>query len=176
MNVLLNTPAKVDAFSAIFQSIRNLTQSVNIQFNDERMYVQTMDSGRISILEVSLPCSWFGEYTCAQPVSLGVNVAIFHKILSTAKKDHSIRIHYHAEDQSDTLTVEMKSTQAAHGSFDQQFSCPLVDLEEEVLSPRHPRTHVGHHQNGRFRRIFHRRRRRIAVVVRPDPNDVCELL
>jgi len=134
MNVLLNHPSKIEAFTTIFQSIRNLTQTINIQFNADRMYVQTMDSARISILEVCLAASWFGEYTCAQPVSLGINVQILHKILSTAKKDHSIRILYNTEEESDLLTVEMKTMQATNGSFDQQFTCPLVDLEEEVLT------------------------------------------
>jgi len=131
MDLHLTAPAKIEAFTTLFHSIKQITQNINIQFTAERMFIQTMDSARISILEVTLPCTWFNAYTCANPVTVGVHAHMLYKILSAAKKDHTIRIQYDAD--ADALTIVMTTNQAANGSFEQQFTAPLMDIEEDTL-------------------------------------------
>lgn len=132
MEILLEHPGKIESFTTIFLSMKSITQSVNVHFNEDRMYVQTMDAARVSILEVTLPKEWFDAYSCSESVTIGVSTIAIHKILSTAKKDHSIRIKW--ERDTDSLDIIMTSTQENHRSFEQQFTCPLMDIEEEVMA------------------------------------------
>ena len=62
MNILINDTTKADLFSSLFQHIKLFTEQVNITFNKDKMYLQTMDSSRVSIFEMHLPEKWFNEF------------------------------------------------------------------------------------------------------------------
>ena len=55
MNILINDTTKADIFSSLFQHIKLFTEQVNITFNKDKLYLQTMDSSRVSIFEMHLP-------------------------------------------------------------------------------------------------------------------------
>ena len=55
MNIVINNLLKAEIFSNLFQHIKSFTDHVNITFNKEKMYLQTMDTGRVSIFEIHLP-------------------------------------------------------------------------------------------------------------------------
>ena len=63
MDIQLNNLTKVDEFAALFQNMKLFTEHINIDFNDERIYIQTMDNCKISLLEVIIPKSWFCGYS-----------------------------------------------------------------------------------------------------------------
>ena len=52
MNILINDTTKADIFSSLFQHIKLFTEQVNITFNKDKLYLQTMDSSRVSIFEM----------------------------------------------------------------------------------------------------------------------------
>ena len=51
MNIKIDNPSKADTFSAVFQNMKSFTDNVNIIFDDEKMFVQAIDAGHVSILE-----------------------------------------------------------------------------------------------------------------------------
>ena len=86
MDICINNLNKLDEFATLFQNIKSYTDNINIDFNDERMYIQTMDSSKISILEITIPKSWFCKYSCSAPLTLGINSSIFFKIFICSSK------------------------------------------------------------------------------------------
>jgi proliferating cell nuclear antigen len=148
MNILIQNPAKIEVFAIIFQNLKSISDQVNVQFDQEKMYIQTMDSARISILEISLPSTWFCTYKCdnanqqstteesTAKYTLGINTQIMYKILSTRDKNQTINLQYNHDE--DIMHINMRAIDEAGApipgaGFDKQFELPLIDLDTEWL-------------------------------------------
>jgi proliferating cell nuclear antigen len=130
MNLTINNPVKLEAFSAIFQNMKLFSDNVNISLDETGLFLQAMDAGRVSIVELSIPNDWFDSYSINSGMTIGLNSVIFHKILSTRDKSQNIQIE--ADDNPDTLIVRFKSSDSA--VFDKTFEIPLVDIDSETMS------------------------------------------
>jgi proliferating cell nuclear antigen PCNA len=130
MNLTINNPAKLDAFSAIFQNMKLFSDNVNISLESTGLFLQAMDSGRVSVVELSIPNDWFDSYSVSSGMTIGVNSVIFHRILSTRDKSQNIQIE--SDDNPDTLLVRFKSSDSA--VFDKTFEIPLIDIDSETMS------------------------------------------
>jgi proliferating cell nuclear antigen len=129
MKISINDLQKVDIFTTLFQNLKSMSEMVNISFTPEKMYLQTMDSAKVSILEMVLPNTWFCEYECQIPVTLGVHTTILYKILSARDKSQSINIEYN--DDEDRIYFHMSSNDKS--IFDRKFETPLIDIESDLM-------------------------------------------
>lgn len=132
MNIQITNSAKAEVFSSIFQHMKLFTESINIMFEPGRMFIQAMDSARVSIVEMYLPADWFDKYenTKGGTITLGINTTIMFKVLSTRDKIQSILLTYDM-DQSDKLGIEF--TSESKSVFNKNFEIPLMDLDEEMM-------------------------------------------
>jgi proliferating cell nuclear antigen PCNA len=130
MDIKLNNLSKVDEFAALFQNMKIFTDHINIDINEERIYIQTMDNCKISLLEVVIPKSWFCAYSCPIPITLGINTNIFYKILSSRDKVQTMHMYYNTSDE-DKLYIDMESTMKT--VFNRNFEIPLMDLSYDML-------------------------------------------
>jgi proliferating cell nuclear antigen len=115
MKFILNTSAKSDSLTGIIQNLRSFTDTVNIQFTEEGLSIQTMDNSHISVVELTIPAGWFNDYECPESVILGVNINILSKILA-------------AKDKSQILTVN--NTQ---DNLEIHFTSVLPEIQNVVL-------------------------------------------
>lgn len=130
MDIKINNLLKADVFSSLFQHIKLFTEHINITFSDEKMYLQTMDGSRVSIVEMNLPNSWFDEYTINNSaVTMGVQANVLFKVLNCRDKDQTIHLDYEAD--SDKLYIHFTSENKQ--SFDKHFEINLIDLDVELL-------------------------------------------
>jgi proliferating cell nuclear antigen len=132
MNIVISNPQKADTFSAMFQHMKAFTEHVNVMFDSEHMYLQSMDSARVSVFEYNLPSGWFDkyEYTNGSAISLGINSTLLFKILNTRDKTQTITLLFDPYD-SDTLSISFVSDSKA--VFDKHFELPLMDLEYDLM-------------------------------------------
>ena len=133
MNIQLTNPSKCEAFSLIFSNIKLFTNTINMMFEKDRLFIQAMDSSRISILEIHLPAKWFDKYELSKSCALvlGVNTVILSKVLSTREKNQNVSIK-HSDSESDKLSLEFTSDNKT--VFDKFFEIPLIDIDEELMS------------------------------------------
>lgn len=122
--------SKAEIFTCIFQHIRAFTDNVSLIFRSGGLYFQTMDSARVSIVELTLPGGWFDVYSFSHKgdVVLGLNTAILFKILNVREKQQRIQMVYESED-----SFEIHFTSEDKTVFDKHFRCPLVDLDSEIM-------------------------------------------
>lgn len=132
MNIQITNSVKAEAFSSIFQHMKLFTESVNVMFEPGRMFIQAMDSARVSIVEMYLPADWFDKYenTRGGTITLGINTTIMFKVLSTRDKIQSILLQYDTA-QSDKLGLEF--TSESKSVFNKNFEIPLMDIDEEMM-------------------------------------------
>lgn len=134
MKFSIGTKEKCDVFAHIFQTIKSLTDITNICFSKERMFIQTMDKMSISICEVSLDKDWFTEYVvddCEEDedITIGINVAIFCKILNVRGDKSTIQCSFDSEE--DRLQLNVLS--GSNAELDKVFGIPLVDIDPNYL-------------------------------------------
>jgi proliferating cell nuclear antigen PCNA len=121
---------KTDIFTSIFQHIRAFTEHISLICSPTGIYFQTMDAARVSIVELTLPHTWFDSYTFTYTgdVVIGINTNILFKILNAREKQQKIQLTYKNDD-----SFEIHFTSEDKSVFDKHFCCPLIDLESEIM-------------------------------------------
>ena len=62
MNIQLKNEDKCSIFVNIFQNLKLFTTNININVNEEKFYIQGLDSSHVSIFELNLLSPWFNNY------------------------------------------------------------------------------------------------------------------
>ena len=124
---------KADIFAGIFQHIKLFTDQINLIFEKERLYIQSMDACRISIFEVFLPATWFDvyEHTIPTACTIGLNSTILYKILGTRDKGQEITIRFDSEND-DKLYLEFTSNDRT--IYDKEFEMCLIEIDCELMA------------------------------------------
>jgi proliferating cell nuclear antigen PCNA len=138
MNIAIHSFQKAEIFTTIFQHMKAMTECINIIFEKDRLYFQSMDSSRVSIIELSIPSTWFDVYKHSDTESeneaaakmIGVRVSNLHKILAARDKLQIIQISF-SNESSDTLYLNFTGETS---SFDKRFEIPLIEIEMELLT------------------------------------------
>jgi proliferating cell nuclear antigen len=139
MNVEIRDLAKADVFASLFQHIKLFTEYINIIFEPGRMYIQAMDTSRVSIFEIHLPKEWFDSYQSSATTEeglgqantvIGINAALLFKVLNA--RDKTQMIHFYQEGESfETLYINL--TSETSDKFNLHFEIPLIDIDMEHM-------------------------------------------
>lgn len=132
--IVINDLLKVDTFTMIFQHVKSFTEHINIMFEAERLYIQSMDSTHVTVFEISLPNTWFNEYTLFEnkPFTIGLNSFLLFRILNTREKTQNMKFIYDKNIDTDKLFITFTSENKA--IFDKEFELPLMELDCEIMS------------------------------------------
>lgn len=132
MNVTIQNTQKAECFAAIFQHIKAFTEQINIFFEKDKMYIQSMDNSRVSIFEITIPSAWFDiyEHNMESTTKIGVSAPILHRILNAREKSQQTNLVYNADDE-DKLYVHFTGVNKTE--FDKHFEVPLLDIDSEVM-------------------------------------------
>ena len=101
----------------------------NIVFDEEKMYMQGMDNSQIGLFELKLLAHWFQEYDVTQPVTLGINCELFHKMLHCIDRSQNIIITF--EEDGDNIDIQLTSEE--NGIIDKHFRLPLMDIDIPLM-------------------------------------------
>jgi proliferating cell nuclear antigen len=130
MNVVIENVQKAEIFCLIFQHVKVFSEHINIMFEPERLYIQSMDSARVSIFEIILPSQWFDKYTCMTSTNIGVSSQILFKILNTRDRTHKVELA--CESENDRLNIHFTSEDK--NTYDKHFEVPLIDIDSEIMA------------------------------------------
>lgn len=155
MNVILKPGQKADVFTSLFQHIKLFSDHVNLMFEKDRVYLQSMDSSRVSIFEINIPSDWFDtyEHTNISAIPIGLSSMLLFKILNTRDKIQELNIVYKEEDSdklfinftcgrsvvnsiapSDGAETPIMREMSVKAVFDKHFELPLMDIEYELMN------------------------------------------
>ena len=129
MKITISNLNKADKFIKLFQQIKSLTDCINIQLQPDKLYIQSIDSSRVSIFELYLPKEWFDEYDVTETTEMGVYTLFLNNVLQTRDSQESV-ILYNTHN-SDKLGVTFIST---NSSIQKEFVLPLFDLDCEIMT------------------------------------------
>lgn len=130
MKLEIIDPTKADTFSQCFQHMKTFTDSINIVFNEDHMFIQCMDQAMTLIMEFKLPKEWFDVYEVSQSITIGVMTNILTKVLNIRDKTQTIKMNTH--EKSDHLSVHYHVDNSPT-IFDKSFEIPLISLDSELF-------------------------------------------
>lgn len=132
MEISISNIGRAELFSQLFQHVRLFTEHINLTFDKDRMFMQSMDSARVSVFELILPSTWFDSYilTSNEPITVGLNVTMLFKILNTREKIQEILIKYSSIDNDKLFFVFTCNNKSV---FDKRFELPLMEIDCELM-------------------------------------------
>ena len=120
MKVIISDKHKKDLFVAIFQTLKNCSTLIRVNFMQDKLYIQGMDKSHICLFDVHILKNWFDEYTVDEQKLVCFDTTIFHLIISTRNEGHDIIIHSELED---SLNVDLLCVEKSKGEFNKYFVC-----------------------------------------------------
>lgn len=128
MRITIDNLENAIIFTLIFQHIKSFTDFVNLSFQEEKLYIQAMDSSKISVFEVNLMKSFFSTYDFEENEVIGVNVNLLFKILNIRDKKQKLELNV---ENGDKLNMEFTSDDVSIMNKSLQIS--LVEIEEDIF-------------------------------------------
>jgi len=145
MEFIIQDPTKIEIFTTVFHNLKLLTDNVCLRINKDKLFVQTMDASKVSILEIHISTRWFDHFVYKKDSNIGINTNIFSKILSCKDKTQQIVIQYDEAVDGDKLNINMENVdsqqtqtqqtqQITKGStYRRHFEIPLVSIDDEDI-------------------------------------------
>ena len=138
-------------FVSLFQHIHLFTEQVNLLFEEDRVFMQTMDTAHVSILELTIPKEWFSLYENKHSIQIGLNTKHLYTILNIREENQHIILSYNEEtdylfidfvnggDNALAPTTPAPATPTVVASKDgnkhnKTFEIPLCNVENETMN------------------------------------------
>ena len=146
MKLSIENKLKLEMFVALFQLLKNWSTQLNLQFEPDQLYIQTMDKSHICLSNIVIKASWFNEYFVEEATSISVDTGSFATMMNYAVKHNKVDIIFNDADKlfinllsatsaaSATASATTASATTASTNFDHFFELPLMDVEQENLS------------------------------------------
>lgn len=141
MKLSIENKSKLEMFVALFQLLKNWSTQLNLQFEPDQLYIQTMDKSHICLSNIVIKASWFNEYFVEEATSISVDTGSFATMMNYAVKHNKVDIIFNDADKlfinllnTSASTATTSGTTTASTNFDHFFELPLMDVEQENLS------------------------------------------
>lgn len=131
MKLVVKESVKTDKFITLFKNLQQVCDTVTIQFTEDKMYIQSMDSHHVCMVEIQLSNEWFDTYEIDSDDinTISTNTSIFQCILKCKDQSQQITMQY----SGDPDTLDISFTEGETGTFDKYFEMPLITIEHDVL-------------------------------------------
>lgn len=140
MKLTIENKTKLEMFVALFQLLKNWGSYLSLQFEPDKLYIQTMDKSHICLSSIIIKEPWFSEYNVSEATQITVDASSFAIMMGYALKHNRLQIVYNdtgmdklcincinGENEGTNVNVKVKD------NFDHFFELPLMDVENETL-------------------------------------------
>jgi len=137
MKLSIENKSKLEMFVALFQLLKNWSSQLNLQFEPDQLYIQTMDKSHICLSNIVIKAAWFSEYFVEEATNIAVDTGSFATMMNYAVKHNKVDIIFNDADKLFINLLSASSDAAGSGAstnFDHFFELPLMDSEQENLS------------------------------------------
>jgi len=133
MRLTIETKSKQEIFVALFQLLKNWGSYINMHFEKDRLYIQSMDKSHICLADINIKSKWFTNYDCAKNTNIAIDSTHYAILMNYALKHDTIEMKFEDEAEVENLFINFLNGKEKKGAFDHFFELPLIDVEEEIL-------------------------------------------
>lgn len=115
------------ALKSVFEVLKDIINDVNVYFTAKGVQVLTLDTARVTLVDMSLGAENFEEYECPVPIAAGLNMTNMYKLLKSISGTDTLTIDVNDRDYMDIFIenpVKKSST---------KFRLKLLDINEDIL-------------------------------------------
>jgi len=139
---------QASAIKSTFEVLKDILNDVNIYFKPDGMYIITLDTARVALVDVFLAAENFDEYECDQEILAGINISNTFKLLKTITNNDVLTMSVNSKEYMNiTIKSEAKKTTT-------DFQLKLLDINENRIEvPVIDMTTVTTMQSADFQRM-----------------------
>jgi proliferating cell nuclear antigen len=115
------------ALKSVFEVLKDIINDVNVYFNPSGVQILTLDTARVTLVEMSLGAENFEEYECPNQIAAGLNMTNMYKLLKSISGTDTLTI-----DVKDRDYMDIYIENPVKKSFT-NFRLKLLDINEDVL-------------------------------------------
>lgn len=131
MRVIIENKSKLETFVGIFQLLKNWSSHINMQFENDKLYIQSIDKSHICFANIEIKNKWFSEFDCSMNHKISVDSSHLAILMSYALKHNKLELKF--EEESDKLCINFLSSKENKGGFEHFFELNLIDVNEYSL-------------------------------------------
>jgi len=133
MRLTIENKSKLEVFVAIFQLLKNWSSHINMHFEKDRLYIQSMDKSHVCLADIEIKDKWFSVFDCSTNNKISVDSTHFAILMNYALKHDKLELKYEDENDVDKLYINFLNGKENKGSFDHFFELNLIDVDEDSL-------------------------------------------
>jgi len=129
MEIKLFDQKKIIIFESIFKNLKNIIKECNIEFNENSIYIQGMDTTHALLFELNIQSDWFDNYIIETPNTFGIHCETFFKIINCLKNTEKIELKRESED-SEILEISFVGEK---NQISKQFELTEIQIESHKM-------------------------------------------
>ena len=96
MRLTIENKSKQEVFVAIFQLLKNWSSYINIHFEENKLYIQSMDKSHICLADIIIQNKWFTNYECNNNAKISIDSNHFAILMNYALKHDIIELKFNS--------------------------------------------------------------------------------
>jgi len=116
------------AVKAVFEVLKDIINDVNVYFTPAGIHILTLDTARVTLVNMTLGSENFEEYECPEEIIAGLNMSNVYKLLKSVTGHDTLTLRVEGRDVMDILIEN-----SVKKSFT-NFRLKLLDINEDVLN------------------------------------------
>ena len=135
MILTIENKNKMEMFVALFQLLKNWGSHLNIHFEKNQLYIQSMDKSHICLSNIIIKANWFSSYSIdpSKETNISIDSTNFATMMIYALKHNKMEIKFEDETEPDKLFINLSNNKDIKDKFDHFFELNLIDVEEDTL-------------------------------------------
>jgi hypothetical protein len=133
MRLTIENKSKLETFVAIFQLLKNWSSHINMSFENDKLYIQSMDKSHVCFANIDIKNKWFSEFDCPINHKISVDSTHFAILMSYALKHNKLELKLEEESELDKLYINFLSSKEKKDAFEHFFELNLIDVNEYSL-------------------------------------------
>lgn len=113
-------------FKTLCESLKDLLIDTVIKISDTGIKIVTMNNDKVILVHLVLHADKFESYECRHPISIGINMLNFYKIIKTINNQDTLTLFMHENDKNH-LGVKIENHEKNTRST---YKVNLLDLED----------------------------------------------
>lgn len=115
------------SFRNIFEVLKDIINDINIYFDPTGIRICTLDTARVSLINMFLAAENFEEYSCHSKIIAGVNIGNTYKLLKSITSNDILSLKI---DGPEFMEISISNESRKSSS---KFSLKLLEIDEEIL-------------------------------------------
>jgi proliferating cell nuclear antigen len=118
---------QASSFKSLFEVLKDVLNDVNLLFDEKGVTILTLDTARVSLIDLHLAAENFEEYECDTPILAGINISNTFKLFKTISNNDTLEI---SMTNGEMMNIHINNAEKKTGT---KFQLKLLDINEDQI-------------------------------------------